>query len=690
MSFTPIAITAQFLDSTGAVIKRGTVEFELTASMTQPGQKVSPHVIRGILDPATGNLKLDSGQVLSLLATDDIGTSPSGVTYTVTERISDSPVNTWQLSVPHNSPGGTLDLSSVAPSINNPLYSYASTTGTTFTGPIIHASSSPIDAQAGVKLHGLARSAVPVGTIHGPLGDVIIPPPGPLVPQTPNVIAIDATYSTHLGCPGLRNDVWFSMTLSGSPGKLGHYDAGTKVYTSFQMPTPPSTFSPAGIVCSPLDGHIYIASQGADGLWTYDPIANAWTNPGMPAGISGGIDRLYLNPSTGNVFTCWTNPTGTYSADGVVFAEFVVSTQTWRIINYSQNLTSDFATYGTYTIPISAQQFHIFPGDDGLIWEMMTYFNAWIVMVAFDPVTYLPVYVSPNAPTYPAGVAEGLFSFTCDGLDGYGYMSFNDSGSGTPYIVRVAKDGSSIRAYPTGTGTYPDQVNIGIDRRIWSTDFANSQLLALDPVSGVVTPYTYSNTALSCVGVFAGPDGSIYGTATGLVQIPLISSGGGVTSLAVNGGAPGTGPLSLVADPGLGVGEKCTIICAGLKTVIQGTWVDEPFSSTWYGGFVYNTSDALNDEIQYAKWLAAGTYKLMIYGNSETNGGQLSLIVNGATQSGVYDTYASTGGTSSNTWTGVVLPSSGLVTIGLKVTGTNASSGYYYCRLSGFDIMRTA
>ena len=387
----------------------------------------------------------------------------------------------------------------------------------------------------------------------------------------PEIIPIDAGFGLHLGCAGIEGDAWVSSPnqTAGVAGKIGHYICATKTYTSFQMPSPPSTFSPAGIVVSPANGHVYVASQGADAFWDYDPVANTWVNMPIPS-IATGLDRIYLNPLNGNIFTAMANPSGTYSAFNWVFTEYNVTTEAWNVV--------------AYNIPdISVNGQGICIGDEGIIW-FITAFGTLITMFSVDPVTYQIISMSPIY-NITSSARLGIFYFACDGGDGYIYLSLNGTTSAGNYIGRVPKvKGTSLNidTFPTGVNTVPDAICLGPDGGIWASDFNNSQLIRLDRSSGNVTLYPFPSSALTTVGVFIAPDGSVLGTATGLVvqaltlgsiNISQLTLGTGVTissgTVNPNGNVAGT-ELDLYFQNASGASNWW--ICETTGTALTAVW----------------------------------------------------------------------------------------------------------------------
>lgn len=113
MAFTSIIVTATYLKQDNFTPASGDVTFMLTGAMrdTEENITISPQEVNAILD--------ESGSiVVQLTATDGAYTTPRGITYEVTERIEDSNENKFFISLPENSPNGTVDLADIAPNIS--------------------------------------------------------------------------------------------------------------------------------------------------------------------------------------------------------------------------------------------------------------------------------------------------------------------------------------------------------------------------------------------------------------------------------------------------------------------------------------------------------------------------------------------------------------------------------------------
>ena len=114
MSFTPITVTFTFLNSDNSPAK-GTVSFRLTNPITD-----RTDVIVGDLQLVT--LDANGYGSITLPANDDSTTFPVGTGYIVTEKIQNASPRTYNVILNHTQPGGTIDLSNLAPASTQVLY----------------------------------------------------------------------------------------------------------------------------------------------------------------------------------------------------------------------------------------------------------------------------------------------------------------------------------------------------------------------------------------------------------------------------------------------------------------------------------------------------------------------------------------------------------------------------------------
>ena len=119
-----ITVTGKYLNLDGSPAS-GSVSFATTTTIIN-------QTANEIVVPQTFTANLNGlGELsLTLPATDDPDLEPTGWTYTVTENIGLRP-RTYDIEVPHNTPGGTLDLADAMPVPSSAGVSYPTIDGGT-------------------------------------------------------------------------------------------------------------------------------------------------------------------------------------------------------------------------------------------------------------------------------------------------------------------------------------------------------------------------------------------------------------------------------------------------------------------------------------------------------------------------------------------------------------------------------
>ena len=138
-----------------------------------------------------------------------------------------------------------------------------------------------------------------------------------------------------------------------------------------------------------------------------------------------------------------------------------------------------------------------------------------------------------------------------------------------------------------------------------------------------------------------------------------------------------------------GAGGHTVIAVQGYSAVVQGTWLFGGNTSYRYLNYLYNHSNAINDEINYKIFLAPGTYTFWGVGYTSGGMGKSHIEIDG-TDVGNFDWY---GGATFNvlkTITGVTVAAGGLKTLAVKMSSKNGSSSGYELNLNIFGVFRTA
>jgi hypothetical protein len=110
VALTAVDVRGKYVISDGVTAATGSVTFQLTESLENPteGLIVVPNPVTAVLD--------SSGEfVISLAATDDTGTTPAGVQYRVTEKITGAQDRSYLIDVLVEDAGSGIDLVDVTP-----------------------------------------------------------------------------------------------------------------------------------------------------------------------------------------------------------------------------------------------------------------------------------------------------------------------------------------------------------------------------------------------------------------------------------------------------------------------------------------------------------------------------------------------------------------------------------------------
>lgn len=113
--FTPITITMTDTraDQTPA---QGTITATLSETIQNSGTVIDPSPVVGTLN-TQGQLKNSSGQPFILVANDDPGTLPAGTVYRFVLQLDGAPVDQFEAIIPHTAAAGTIDLSTLRPTL---------------------------------------------------------------------------------------------------------------------------------------------------------------------------------------------------------------------------------------------------------------------------------------------------------------------------------------------------------------------------------------------------------------------------------------------------------------------------------------------------------------------------------------------------------------------------------------------
>lgn len=141
------------------------------------------------------------------------------------------------------------------------------------------------------------------------------------------------------------------------------------------------------------------------------------------------------------------------------------------------------------------------------------------------------------------------------------------------------------------------------------------------------------------------------------------------------------------ADPGEG---HITIFGINYNSIGQGTWGLFGDVNQLCSGVLYNSSNANGDNVSFNVYLAAGTYVLRILCFTSSYQGINDYDID-ATEVASFDLYSlATAYNVLKTQTGIVIATSGLKTIKLRVHGKNGSSLGFYANFTTLALWRTA
>jgi len=131
-----------------------------------------------------------------------------------------------------------------------------------------------------------------------------------------------------------------------------------------------------------------------------------------------------------------------------------------------------------------------------------------------------------------------------------------------------------------------------------------------------------------------------------------------------------------------------TILPWNYSSIGQGTWIILIDVSQILNGTVYNSSIANLDNISFKVFLDAGTYTLRLLAIKFSVGGIADVDID-EVEVASFDLYSAvTVYNSIVSQTGIVISTSGLKTLKLRLHGS--TGGSYYCAISSIALWRTA
>lgn len=140
-------------------------------------------------------------------------------------------------------------------------------------------------------------------------------------------------------------------------------------------------------------------------------------------------------------------------------------------------------------------------------------------------------------------------------------------------------------------------------------------------------------------------------------------------------------------DPGEG---RMFFLPWDYSAIIQGTWVFPYTTGHWFNIFAYNSSNVDGDEINFKAYLAAGTYSIQLAYAKDTAYAISNILIDDTLALTTDHYNAGALNNQLNSATGIIVATSGLKTIKLKVNGRNPSCTNWYVPFCSFSIWRTA
>jgi len=188
-------------------------------------------------------------------------------------------------------------------------------------------------------------------------------------------------------------------------------------------------------------------------------------------------------------------------------------------------------------------------------------------------------------------------------------------------------------------------------------------------------------------GVVALTEGKLaVGDASDLLSALDLGTEGDVLTADANGAPVWTAPEAPAG--GGGAGHVCLMGMA-YSAQPQGTWGITNNATSPYQTYWSNSSQALDDEIDYQVYLEAGTWTLVLLYAKNTTAGIIHFFLD-ATEIGTIDGYGSLSYDERASITGIVVSTGALFTLKLQAHTKNASASAYKMNITAMFLFRTA
>jgi hypothetical protein len=133
------------------------------------------------------------------------------------------------------------------------------------------------------------------------------------------------------------------------------------------------------------------------------------------------------------------------------------------------------------------------------------------------------------------------------------------------------------------------------------------------------------------------------------------------------------------------------ILPSSYDSVSQGSWaIQVNKSNCLFNGYLWNPSAADGDSLNYKVTLDKGTYTLKLLLVTGPSRGIVDIDIDG-NEVASFDCYHATGGSNlSRVQTGIVVSSSGIKELKIRIDGKNVSSTAHYATIQSISLWRTA
>lgn len=138
------------------------------------------------------------------------------------------------------------------------------------------------------------------------------------------------------------------------------------------------------------------------------------------------------------------------------------------------------------------------------------------------------------------------------------------------------------------------------------------------------------------------------------------------------------------------IGSHVNVFAGAFPVVGQGNWIVQRNANAYFNMAWINFSYANLDNSTTKTWIPAGTYTLYCYVTKGPNCGILDIDIEGSEKASFDLYYSYAGAAILESQAGIVITTSGLKDLRIRVDGKNASSSSYLVQVSAISMVRTA